>query len=406
MISLCSTKLQVSDITQARGLLKGVAHHTRLEYSGTFSQLVGREVYFKLENYQKTGSFKIRGAYNKIARLSDEEKRAGVIAASAGNHAQGVAYAANSAGISSTIVMPVGVPIAKLMATKGYGAQVVLGGHSYDEAYIKAIELKEETNQTFIHAFDDPQVIAGQGTIGLEILEDLSEVDTILVPIGGGGLISGISLAVKELKPSVKIIGVQAEGAAAVRNSFEHGQLEELKEVNTIADGIAIKHPGGLTFEIIKGYVDDIVTVTDEEISQAIMMLLERNKLLSEGAGAASVAALLHRKLPGGKTVAVITGGNIDVHVLSIIIERGLTKAGRYVRLNTMIPDRPGSLQRLLAVVAGTLANVISVNHDRIQPHIPIASAEVELVLETRDKEHVEAIISAIEGEGYKVTGC
>lgn len=380
------SEVSPGDIEAARQRLQGVAHRTCLDYSSTFSSLTGLEIYLKLENTQRTGSFKIRGAFNKISSLAEKEKAKGVVAASAGNHAQGVAFAASKAGIPSTIVMPQGVSIAKLTATRGYGAKIILGGQSYDEAYAKALSLQEETGAAFVHAFDDPFVIAGQGTVGREIMEDLPEVENILAPVGGGGLMAGVAVAVKSLKPKVRLIGVKAS------------------HPETIADGIAVKQPGRLNTSIINQLVDDIITVNDEEIAQAILMLLERSKLVCEGAGAVALAAVLSSKVTGlkGRTALIISGGNIDVHVLSIIIERGLTKAGRYIRLNTVVTDRPGALQKLLAVIAATRANVISVTHDRIQPYIPITRAEVGLVLETRDPEHVDQVLATLKSEGYE----
>lgn len=392
------------DILTAKSRVSGVIRRTPVDYSTTFSRITGQEVFFKYENLQKTGSFKIRGALNKMASLTEQERASGVIAASAGNHAQGVALAASMAGVESTIVMPEGVPIAKLMATKEYGSKVVLSGQSYDEAYIKAEQIKEETKAVFVHAFNDSAIIAGQGTVGLEILEDLPNVNTVVVPIGGGGLISGIALAVKQVKPQIRIIGVQAEGAPSMKNAVTSGEIRESSNVSTIADGIAIKHPGDLTFSIVKELVDDIVLVNDEDIAQAILMMIERNKLTCEGAGAAGIAALLGGEIKGpGKILTVITGGNIDIHTLSIIIERGLTKAGRYVRLKTVVVDRPGALQKLLGIVAETKANVISVAHNRILTRVPITQAEVSLDLETRDPEHVENIMKTLSDKGYRV---
>lgn len=393
-----------NDILEAKSRTSGVIRRTPVDFSTTFSGITGQHVFFKCENLQITGSFKIRGALNKMASLTEQQRAAGVIAASAGNHAQGVALAALKAGVESTIVMPEGVPIAKLMATREYGAKVVLSGQSYDEAYIKAEQIKEETKAVFVHAFNDPAIIAGQGTIGLEILEDLPDIDTVVVPIGGGGLISGIALALKHVRPEVQVIGVQAEGAASMKKAVSSGEIRESSGVSTIADGIAIKHPGELTFSIVKELVDDIVLVNDEEIAQAILMMIERSKLVCEGAGAVGIAALLSGRIKSsGKILVVITGGNIDIHTLSIIIERGLTKAGRYVGLKTILVDRPGALQKLLGVVAETKANVISVAHNRILTRVPITQAEVSLYLETRDPEHVENVMKTLSDKGYKI---
>jgi len=397
--------VKLQDIWQARENLYGVIHETKLDLSHTFSTLSGNEVYLKTENLQKTGSFKIRGAYNKIVSLTEDEKKKGVIAASAGNHAQGVAYGATKAGISSTIVMPEGAPLSKVLATKGYGAEVVLHGHVYDDAYQKALDLQKETGATFIHAFDDKEVIAGQGTIGLEILDELPEVDAIVVPIGGGGLISGIAVAVKTLKPNVRVIGVEAEGAACAKASRESQKICQLTTAQTIADGIAVKCPGELTFELIEKYVDDIVTVSDEEIASTILLLLERAKLVAEGSGAASLAAVLYRQdlLKNKKVAVVISGGNIDVNFTSRIIEKGLVKTGRNAELRTIIDDRPGALQQLLSIIAANKANVISINHHRLDPDIPLNKAQVDVLLETQSREHVEMIMKDLNSRGYNV---
>ncbi len=396
--------IKYRDVTEARKNIQGTVKKTPLDFSTTFTRILGREVYFKYENLQKTGSFKIRGAANKIIHLSEKELQNGVITASAGNHAQGVACAAAKAGITATIVMPEGVPLAKLTATKGYGAKVILRGQSYDEAYQAAKSLGNETGATFIHAFDDPAIIAGQGTIGLEIMEDLPDTKTVIVPVGGGGLIAGIAIALKHANPKIKIIGVQAAGAPGMKNALTHGVVPEPSPVFTIADGIAVKQPGTLTLPLVRRLVDDITLVDEEEIAEAISMMLERTKVLCEGAGAVGVAALLHnRVLNNGKTVVLISGGNIDIHTLSIIIERGLIKAGRHIRLKTVITDKPGALHKLLSVVAETRANVLSVNHDRIFPRIPLAQAEIQLDLETKDKEHINEIINTLTGNGYLV---
>lgn len=396
--------LKYEDITEARQKIYKAVRRTPIDFSTTFSAILGEEVYFKYENLQKTGSFKIRGAFNKILGLTDSDRQRGVIAASAGNHAQGVAYAASRAGCRATIVMPEGVTIAKLMATKSYGAEVVLSGQSYDEAFIAAEKLQAEKEATFIHAFNDFEVMAGQGTVGLEIFEDVRDADTVLVPIGGGGLIAGTAVALKHLNPRIKVIGVQAEGTPAMKNAVLKGSIRELDSASTIADGIAVKHPGSLTFPIVQKYVDDIVLVNDEEIAEAILMMLERAKTMCEGAGAAGVAAMLHKHIrTAGKTVILVSGGNIDVHTLSIIIERGLIKIGRYLRVKTVVMDKPGVLQKLLAILATTKANVVSVHHERILPRIPISKAEIQLVLETRDKEHVREITDVLKSNGYKI---
>ncbi|MFZ7103730.1 MAG: threonine ammonia-lyase [Peptococcaceae bacterium] len=397
--------VELQDIWKARENLTGVIHHTDLDLSHTFSELSGNKVYLKTENLQKTGSFKIRGAYNRISTMAAKERSKGVIAASAGNHAQGVAFGAAQAGIPATIVMPVGAPLAKITATKGYGANVVLAGDVYDDAYQKAREIQKDTGAVFVHAFDDKDVIAGQGTIGLEILDELPAVDAILAPIGGGGLISGIAAAVKSLKPAVKIIGVEADGAACVKVSRDKKEICPLTSAHTIADGIAVKCPGELTFHLIQKYVDDVITVTDEEIASTILLLLERSKLVAEGAGAAALAALIYGKsLIRDKNVAVmISGGNIDVNFMSRIIEKGLVKTGRNIKLSTIMLDKPGNLQHFLSIIAQNKANVISIYHDRLDPDISLDKAQVDVVLETQSAQHVRVLIENLRAQGYIV---
>jgi len=401
--NMAADQLTMDKIYLARDRLAAVARRTPLDYSTTFSEMTGNSVYLKLENMQKTGSFKIRGAYNKVMSLSKADRDLGVIAASAGNHAQGVAYAAARAGIRCTVVMPAGAPISKVMATQGYGAEVILTGGGYDEAYQSARELQKKTGATFVHGFNDPDVIAGQATIALELLEDLPDVEVVLVPVGGGGLLAGIAFALKKIKPAVRVIGVQAEGAPAMYRSYKEGRLRKVKVTGTFADGIAVQKPGDITFTIIKHYVDEFVTVDDEEIAGAILMLLERSKIVVEGAGAVGLAALIHNKTAFNnvRTAVVLSGGNIDVNILSIIIERGLAKTGRYVRLRTIVTDRPGSLLKLLTAVAGARANVISVTHDRIKQDIPLKQAEVELALETRNQEHIDQVITSLKKAGF-----
>ena len=396
--------LTIQAIREAAAALAGVAHATPLDRSSTFSQMVGAPIYLKLENLQKTGSFKLRGAYNKIHLLSETEKKCGVIAASAGNHAQGVAYAASHAGIRSVIVMPETAPLSKVSATRGYGAEVVLAGTSYDEAFAKAKQLEQQQGLTFVHAFNDPQVMAGQGTIGLEILRELPELATVVVPIGGGGLIAGVATAIKALAPQVRVVGVQAAGADAMARSKQAGVLTPTAVASTIADGIAVKSPGDATFAVIQQVVDEIVTIDDEAIAAAILMLLERAKLMVEGAGAIGLAALLHGKIPlRGPVACLISGGNIDVNFIARIIERGLVKAGRRVIITTTVVDRPGALQRLLASIAACRGNVLYVHHDRIQHEVPLGQAKVQVSLETRDEEHTAEILSALQQEGYCV---
>ena len=394
-----------ADLQNARETLGDFVRATPLIHSPSLSQVVGLPVHLKAENLQRAGSFKVRGAYLKMHSLTQEERQRGVIAASAGNHAQGVALAAQLLGIQSTIVMPSGAPITKVGATQAYGARVVLSGDNYDDAFQRACELQVETGATFIHGFEDPLIIAGQGTIGLEILADLPDVATVFVPIGGGGLISGIALALKSARPNIRVIGVQAAGApAAYLGKKKHGYASTAT-VRTIADGIAIKKPGQTTMEFINALVDEVVLVEEEEIAQSILLLLEHAKLMVEGAGAVALAAVLHHKAKAveGPACLVLSGGNIDVNVLSRIIERGLVKAGRYIRIATFVPDRPGGLQKLLASVAANGANVIDVHHERWLNKASIGEVEIDLSLETRSSEHVNALIEELRREGYEV---
>ncbi len=363
------------------------------------------EVYLKTENLQITGSFKVRGAYYKISQLSDEEKAKGVIACSAGNHAQGVALAASKAGIKSLICLPDGAPISKVEATKSYGAEVCLVEGVYDDAYNKAIELRDEKGYTFIHPFDDEYVIAGQGTIGLEILDQLSDVDAVVVPVGGGGLISGVAFAIKSLDPKIKVYGVQASGAGSMVSSLHDHKRECLDSVATIADGIAVKEPGQLTFEMCQKYVDDIVTVTDDEISTAILTLIEQQKLITEGAGAVSVAAVLFNKVPvkGKKVVCLLSGGNIDVTILSRVIKRGLLKSGRSISLVVELMDKPGQLRGVSGIIAEHGGNVISIHHERANENSDVNGCFLRIVLETRNFEHINEIKTALTDAGYKL---
>lgn len=385
----------------ARRVLKDVARTTPLSEATK----IGKGIYIKSENLQLTGSFKLRGAYYKIHCLTPEEKAKGVIACSAGNHAQGVALSASMSNIKSIICMPAGAPIAKVEATKKYGAEVVLVPGVYDDAYAKAVELTEQNGYTFAHPFNDERVIAGQGTIGLEILEQLSDVDTVVVPIGGGGLISGVAYAIKSIKPECKVIGVQAAGAASMYVSRKNGAPTELSSVSTIADGIAVKKPGDLTFELCSKYVDDIVTVSEDEIASAILKLMECQKTVSEGAGAVSVAAVMFGKVPteGKKTVCVVSGGNIDVTMLSRIITKGLSKSGRMCEITTKVMDKPGQLISLLQVVSDTGANIIRVNHSREAKLSDVTNCVVTMTLETRDPEHVKEIENALLAKGYEI---
>lgn len=364
------------------------------------------EVYLKPENLQVTGSFKVRGSGYKISQLTEEEKAKGVIACSAGNHAQGVALAATKYGIKSIICLPDGAPISKVEATKSYGAEVCMVKGVYDDAYNKAIELRDEHNYTFIHPFDDENVIAGQGTIGLEILNELDDVDVIISAIGGGGLLSGIAFAAKTLKPSIKVYGVQAAGAASMFESIKNGKITKLDKVSTIADGIAVKQPGENTFEMIQKYVDGVVTVSEDEISSAILALIEQQKMIAEGAGAAPVAAVMFDKIPdikGKKVVCVISGGNIDVTILSRVIERGLLTSGRSCNLCVELFDKPGQLQKVSQIIADCGGNVTGVYHERASETRDINGCYLRLVLETRNADHIKQITDALHANGFNI---
>jgi threonine dehydratase len=399
------TPVTIADIWEAFKLLKPRLHHTPLTPSRTLKDITGADIYLKAENMQKSGSFKVRGASYKLSRLSEEEYSRGVITASAGNHAQGVAIAAAQYHIPCTIVMPETAPLAKVTATQGYGAGVVLHGFTYDDAYQYCLELQQESGATFIHAFDDPDIIAGQGTLGLEMLSDLPDADALVVPIGGGGLIAGIAIAARALRPSIKIIGVQAAGAAGCRVSLDAEELSTLPSIMTIADGIAVKRPGALTFPIIQKLVDDVVLVNDEAIISAVLLLMERSKMLVEGAGAAGVAAMLSGviKLGGKKALVPLTGGNIDINLVGRFIEHGLAAAGRYFVIHTRLTDRPGELMRLLAIIAEMRINVIDVRHQRISSRLPIMQREETLTLETRDREQCEQLLQRLRAAGYVV---
>lgn len=396
----------IDDIEAARQVIQGVARHTPMKRSTTLSQITGADFHLKLENFQRTGSFKVRGALNKIESLSAEERERGVVAASAGNHAQGVAFAATKAGVRADIFMPEDATHAKAVATKGYGAEVHLTGADYQDAFEAASAFRAETGGVFVHAFDDPFIMAGQGTLGLEILEDLPDVDTILIPIGGGGLISGVATAIKARKPDCRIIGVQAAGASTVAHSLDKGKVVPLESVKTMADGIACRRLGDLTFECIQAYVDEVVTVSESEIAQSILFLLERAKVMVEGAGAVSLAAALHGKVDlQGRTVAcVISGGNIDMTLLSRIIQRGLVKEGRIVTIETAIPDKPGAIAELLGLLATHKANVLDIRHDRDRQGIHLLETWVEVHVEMRGPEHIEELRRVLDASGYDAT--
>jgi len=385
--------IELADVEEAVERVRETSRHTPIDYSHTFSDMTGAEVHLKMENFQRTGSFKIRGATNRIMTLSEADREKGVVTASAGNHAQGVALAASRSGVDSKIVMPEYAPISKIKATQSYGAEVVLHGQDYNEAAEKAHEIEREEDRTYVHAFDDEKVMAGQGTIGLEIVDDLPSLETILVPIGGGGLISGVATAIKGRKPDVRVVGVQAEGASSVAQSLQKGEIHERDSVETIADGIATRRVGDRPFEVIRERVDEVVTVSDPEIAMALTYVLERGKTLVEGAGAAPLAALLFEKFefdPEEVIVPAMCGGNIDLNTLTTVIMRGLVATGRYVKIRTVLRDRPGSLQDLLDVISAKKANIYAIQHDRTSRQIGMADTEVEIDLETRVHDHVE----------------
>ncbi|MBQ0057001.1 MAG: threonine ammonia-lyase [Bacteroidales bacterium] len=396
-------ELDIKEIYSATYALKNIIRNTDLIASPLMR--LGCDIWIKPENLQVTGSFKVRGASYMISQLSDDEKQRGVIACSAGNHAQGVALAAKKYGIKCTICLPQGAPISKVEATRSYGAEICLVPGVYDDAYQRALQLQKENNQTFVHPFDDLQVIAGQGTIGLEIMNELPEADVIIVPVGGGGLISGVAFAAKHINPNVRIIGVQAEGAPSMFNSVRDKHIERLSSVSTIADGIAVKEPGIHTFDLVSRYVDEIVTVTDDEICAAILYLLERHKLIAEGAGAVSVAAAMFCNIPlaGKKTVCLVSGGNVDVTNLNRFINRGLQKNGRLCTLALAINDRPGQLVQISKIIADLGANVTAVMHERTNTFIDVNSCVLRVSMETRDQLHIDAICKAISDHGFTI---
>ena len=393
--------LSLDKFYHAAYILKSVLRHTDLVNAPELNP--DAHIYLKPECLQVTGSFKVRGAYYKIATLSDEEKARGVIACSAGNHAQGVALAATKSGIKSLICLPDGAPISKVEATRKLGADICLVNGVYDDAYKRALDLRDEKGYTFIHPFDDDRVISGQGTIGLEILDQLPDADAVIVPIGGGGLISGVAFAIKQLNPNIKVYGVQAAGAPSMFNSIHDGKIECLPSVSTIADGIAVKEPGNLTFDTCQKNVDDIVTVTDDEISAAILALIEKQKMIAEGAGAVSVAAAMFNKVPvkGKKVVCVVSGGNIDVTILSRVIKRGLLMSGRTCALNLELVDKPGQLQGVAGIIAGLGGNVISIHHERANEGADVNGCYLRLILETKNFDHIEEIKKALLEGGY-----
>ncbi len=398
-------ELTLDNVYKARYALKDVAIMTDVLYAPKLKK--GAELYLKTENLQITGSFKVRGAYYKMSTLTDEEKARGVIACSAGNHAQGVALAAQKNGIKSVICLPDGAPISKVEATRSYGADICLVEGVYDDAYNKALELRDSEGYTFIHPFDDPDVIAGQGTIALELAEQIPDMDAVIVPIGGGGLISGVAYTIKALNPNIKVYGVQASGAPSMLNSINDSHIERLDSVFTIADGIAVKEPGTLTYELCSKYVDEIVTVNDDEIAAAILALMEQHKLVCEGAGAVAVAAAMFGKvdLEGKKTVCLLSGGNIDVTILSRVITRGLMMSGRKCRLLIELVDKPGQLLAVSRIIAEQGGNVTSVHHEHAGEGSDVNGCYLRVTLETRNFEHIEAIKNALTDAGIKIIG-
>jgi len=398
--------LSLADVEAARDRIADVVRHTPLEYSYAFSEMTDADVHLKLETFQRTGAFKLRGATNRIATLSDAERDAGVVTASAGNHAQGVALAATRAGVDSKIVMPEHAPISKVEATARYGGQTVLHGADYDDAQAKAHEIERAEGRTYVHAFDDERVMAGQGTIGLEIVEDCPDVETVVVPVGGGGLISGIATAVKARNPDVRVIGVQAEGAASLPQSLTAGEIQELDSVNTIADGIATRKVGETPFAVIRERVDEVVTVPDEEIAVALTYLLERSKTLVEGAGAVPMAALLFERFDYDEDetiVPALCGGNIDTNQLTTVLVRGLVETGRYLKIRTVLRDRPGALKDLVEIISDQRANIYAIQHDRTSRDVAMNEADVEIDIETRGHDHIDELLAALRAAGYDV---
>ncbi len=389
-------------ILDAREVLRDIKHVTRLDHSSTFSRITGGTTYLKLENLQKTGSFKVRGAAYAMSQLTEKEKKAGVIAASAGNHAQGVAYAATRLGIKSTIVMPVFSPVAKIQATQGYGANVVLHGAAFDDALAHARVTAEKTGATFLHPFNDEDVIAGQGTIGLEILDECPDVDVIAIPVGGGGLASGISIAVKEQRPEVEIYGVEAASAASMQASIETGKVVNVEDLDTVCDGIAVKRPGKLTFRIAKDLLSGVVTVEELEVTRTLFMLLERAKIVVEPAGCVGLSAFQHKKIniKDKTAVAVLSGGNIDMSFLSRVVEKELFRLGRSVRVRGSIHDRIGSMNKVLNIVAESGVSIIEINQDRFDPDIPPNRAELEMILEVPDDNAVKRMLKMLSERG------
>ncbi len=396
--------LTIEKIIHAQQVLKAATYKTDVIRASKLCN--GCELWLKAENLQKTGSFKVRGAYYKISQLSEEEKRKGVIACSAGNHAQGVALAATNNGIKSLICLPAGAPISKVEATRAYGAQLCLVEGVYDDAYARALQLRDEHGYTFIHPFDDEDVIAGQGTIGLEIAEQIPDVDVVVVPIGGGGLIAGVAFALKATRPNVQVYGVQAEGAPSMKSALDRGEIGALSSVSTIADGIAVKRPGNLTYELCKKYVDGVVTVTDDETAAAILALLEKEKVVSEGAGAVPLAAMLAGKIPntdGKKVCCLVSGGNIDVTILNRVITRGLIMQGRQCTLNIELLDKPGQLVEVSRIIADCGANVTGVHHEHAHAGSAVIGWFLRIDMETKNFEHIEIIKNRLTQAGFRI---
>lgn len=393
--------MTLDKIYHAAYVLKDIVHRTDVIPAPELNP--DADIILKPENLQVTGSFKVRGAAYKISQLSEEEKARGVIACSAGNHAQGVALAATKAGAKSLICLPDNAPISKIEATKKYGADVCLVPGVYDDAYNKALELRDSEGYTFVHPFNDEDVIAGQGTIGLEILEQIPDVDAVIVPVGGGGLISGVAYAIKQLNPRVKVYGVQATGAPSMVKSIKEGKIKCLASVSTIADGIAVKEPGDLTFDLVSKYVDELVTVTDDEVAAAILALIERHKLVAEGAGAVSVAAAMFNKVPvaGKKVACLVSGGNIDVTILSRVIDRGLLKSGRTLSIQVNLVDKPGQLQGVANCIAEAGGNVTYINHEKATEDMSITDAYLRITMETKNFEHIDQILTTLSDNGY-----
>jgi threonine dehydratase len=397
--------INLADIRAARETIGDSVFLSPCPYSETFSRLTGNRIFFKLENLQMTGSFKERGALNKLMSLTAEQRHRGVITASAGNHAQGLAYHSTRLGIHSKICMPIGTPLIKISSTKGYGGEVVLAGDNFDEACVEAERLRDAENRIFVHAFDDDAIIAGQGTIGLELLEQEPELEAVVVPVGGGGLIGGIACAVKEINPAVKIVGVETTRIPSMKKAVEAHAPVTLPPAATIGDGIAVRRAGDHTLPLVSKYVDEIVTVDEEEIANAILLLLEREKTVAEGAGAVAAAALLNDKtsLSGKRAAVVVSGGNIDVNFLSRIIERGLVKDGRLIRVRLRMPDQPAALYKVLGLIAEHRANVMNIVHDRSHYGVPLGESVVELTLETRGRDHADEIMEALRASGYAI---